>query len=98
MSLTGNISRLTIPKSQGKQPYYDARKASWGDLFPHEPKNGLEIRWRGRSGQSTPAGAESAQDNERDEDEEKDEDDEDDEEFMKNLERFKGTYTLMMPS
>lgn len=31
--------RLTIPKSQGKQPYYDARKSSWGDLFPHPPKN-----------------------------------------------------------
>lgn len=31
--------RLTIPKSQGKQPYYDARKSSWGDMFPHAPKN-----------------------------------------------------------
>lgn len=31
--------RLTIPKSQGKQPYYDARKSSWGDIFPHPPKN-----------------------------------------------------------
>jgi ribosomal protein RSM22 (predicted rRNA methylase) len=31
--------RLTIPKSQGKQPYYDARKSNWGDLFPHESKN-----------------------------------------------------------
>jgi ribosomal protein RSM22 (predicted rRNA methylase) len=31
--------RLTIPKSQGKQPYYDARKSNWGDLFPHKPKN-----------------------------------------------------------
>ena len=35
----GKIMRLTIPKSQGKQPYYDARKSSWGDLFPHPPKN-----------------------------------------------------------
>jgi len=33
------IMRMTIPKSQGKQPFYDARKSSWGDLFPHEPKN-----------------------------------------------------------
>ncbi|KAG6911344.1 hypothetical protein DXG01_001015 [Tephrocybe rancida] len=33
------IMRLTIPKSQGKQAFYDARKASWGDLFPHRPKN-----------------------------------------------------------
>jgi ribosomal protein RSM22 (predicted rRNA methylase) len=31
--------RLIIPKSQGKQEYYDARKSSWGDLFPHPPKN-----------------------------------------------------------
>lgn len=31
--------RLTIPKSQGKQPFYDARKSSWGDIFPHTPKN-----------------------------------------------------------
>ncbi|CAA7264757.1 unnamed protein product [Cyclocybe aegerita] len=36
---TGKIMRLTIPKSQGKQPYYDARKSSWGDIFPHPPKN-----------------------------------------------------------
>ncbi|KAF5332576.1 hypothetical protein D9611_005065 [Ephemerocybe angulata] len=35
----GKIMRLTIPKSQGKQPYYDARKSSWGDLFPHPSKN-----------------------------------------------------------
>lgn len=31
--------RLTIPKSQGKQPFYDARKSSWGDIFPHPSKN-----------------------------------------------------------
>ena len=36
--------RLTIPKSQGKQPYYDARKSSWGDMFPHEPRNPPQIR------------------------------------------------------
>ncbi|KAG2138665.1 mitochondrial small ribosomal subunit Rsm22-domain-containing protein [Suillus bovinus] len=35
----GKIMRLTIPKSQGKQPFYDARKSSWGDIFPHPPKN-----------------------------------------------------------
>jgi len=35
----GKIMRLTIPKSQGKQPFYDARKSSWGDSFPHPPKN-----------------------------------------------------------
>ncbi|KAF5312896.1 hypothetical protein D9619_002736 [Psilocybe cf. subviscida] len=35
----GKIMRLTIPKSQGKQPFYDARKSSWGDIFPHAPKN-----------------------------------------------------------
>jgi ribosomal protein RSM22 (predicted rRNA methylase) len=36
---SGKIMRLTIPKSQGKQAFYDARKSSWGDIFPHEPKN-----------------------------------------------------------
>ncbi|KAF8240735.1 hypothetical protein L208DRAFT_1231139 [Tricholoma matsutake] len=35
----GKIMRLTIPRSQGKQPYYDARKSGWGDIFPHPPKN-----------------------------------------------------------
>lgn len=35
----GKIMRITIPKSQGKQPFYDARKSSWGDIFPHPPKN-----------------------------------------------------------
>ncbi|BGP39048.1 37S ribosomal protein S22 [Rhodotorula kratochvilovae] len=37
---SGEIERHTIPKSQGRQAYYDARKASWGDSFPHAPKNG----------------------------------------------------------
>lgn len=37
--ITGKIMRLTIPKSQGKQAYYDARKSGWGDIFPHPPKN-----------------------------------------------------------
>jgi ribosomal protein RSM22 (predicted rRNA methylase) len=37
---------MTIPKSQGKQPFYDARKSSWGDLFPHEPKNRPLERFR----------------------------------------------------
>jgi ribosomal protein RSM22 (predicted rRNA methylase) len=41
---TGNIARHTIPKSQGKQAYYDARKSSWGDSFPWEGKNGPQIR------------------------------------------------------
>ncbi|TBU34443.1 Rsm22-domain-containing protein [Dichomitus squalens] len=40
----GQIMRMTIPKSQGKQPYYDARKSSWGDIFPHEPKNPPQLR------------------------------------------------------
>jgi ribosomal protein RSM22 (predicted rRNA methylase) len=41
----GAISRLTIPHSQGKQPYYDARKSSWGDMFPHHPKNKVIVRY-----------------------------------------------------
>jgi ribosomal protein RSM22 (predicted rRNA methylase) len=28
-----SLERLTITKAQGKQAYYDARKASWGDLW-----------------------------------------------------------------
>ncbi|TFK94959.1 Rsm22-domain-containing protein [Polyporus arcularius HHB13444] len=40
----GQIMRMTIPKSQGKQPFYDARKSNWGDLFPHEPKNPPQVR------------------------------------------------------
>ncbi|KAG8834787.1 37S ribosomal protein S22 [Serendipita sp. 399] len=43
----GQIARIVIPKSQGKAEYYDARKSDWGDLFPHEPKNGEAIRKRG---------------------------------------------------
>ena len=38
--------RLTIPKSQGKQAYYDARKSSWGDIFPHPSKNKEVERYR----------------------------------------------------
>jgi ribosomal protein RSM22 (predicted rRNA methylase) len=41
----GKILRMTIPKSQGKQPYYDARKSAWGDIFPHEPKNTPQERY-----------------------------------------------------
>ncbi|KAI5124137.1 hypothetical protein M0805_000948 [Coniferiporia weirii] len=40
----GRIMRMTIPRSQGKQPYYDARKSSWGDIFPHKPKNPPQVR------------------------------------------------------
>lgn len=38
--------RMTVPKSQGKQPYYDARKSFWGDIFPHEPKNPPQERYQ----------------------------------------------------
>jgi ribosomal protein RSM22 (predicted rRNA methylase) len=40
----GEIQRMIIPKSQGKLPYRDARKAMWGDLFPHPPKNKVVTR------------------------------------------------------
>ncbi|KAK1233060.1 37S ribosomal protein S22 [Marasmius sp. AFHP31] len=46
----GKIMRLTVPKSQGKQPFYDARKSNWGDIFPHEPKNKPQERFPPRSG------------------------------------------------
>lgn len=38
--------RMTIPRSQGKQAYYDARKSSWGDIFPHDPKNPPQVRYQ----------------------------------------------------
>lgn len=38
--------RMTIPRSQGKQPFYDARKSSWGDIFPHDPKNPPQERFQ----------------------------------------------------
>lgn len=44
-SPSGKIMRMTIPRSQGKQPFYDARKSSWGDIFPHEPKNRPQERY-----------------------------------------------------
>ena len=40
----GEIQRMVIPKSQGKTPYRDARKAAWGDLFPHTSKNKVITR------------------------------------------------------
>ncbi|KAJ1901674.1 37S ribosomal protein S22 [Kickxella alabastrina] len=35
----GTVERWVFTKSHGKQSYRDARKASWGDLFPHTPKS-----------------------------------------------------------
>lgn len=32
---SGSIDRFTVSKSSGKQIYQDARKATYGDLFPH---------------------------------------------------------------
>ncbi|KAF8604014.1 hypothetical protein BDV93DRAFT_492700 [Ceratobasidium sp. AG-I] len=43
----GSIARMTIPRSQGKQAYHDARKASWGDAFPHAPRIAPQLRTRG---------------------------------------------------
>jgi ribosomal protein RSM22 (predicted rRNA methylase) len=51
--------RMTIPKSQGKQPYYDARKSAWGDIFPHPPKNAPQERHQPisqKNGESAPSG------------------------------------------
>ncbi|KAG7452133.1 Rsm22-domain-containing protein [Guyanagaster necrorhizus] len=42
----GKIVRMTIPRSQGKQEYYDARKSAWGDVFPHEPKKPGQERFQ----------------------------------------------------
>ena len=57
--LVGKIMRLTIPKSQGKQPFYDARKSAWGDIFPHLPKNKPQERHQPKSrgnGEPAPCG------------------------------------------
>lgn len=48
--------RMTIPKSQGKQEYYDARKSSWGDIFPHPPKNPPQVRLLSRDGKTAVKG------------------------------------------
>ncbi|TCD70126.1 37S ribosomal protein S22 [Steccherinum ochraceum] len=49
----GKIMRMTIPKSQGKQPFYDARKSEWGDIFPHAPKNSPQMRFEAQKTQMT---------------------------------------------
>lgn len=52
----GKIERFTIPKSQGKQAYSDARKSTWGDAFPHLSKHGSAVREKGnrKSSQAFP--------------------------------------------
>lgn len=52
---SGKVMRITIPKSQGKQPFYDARKASWGDIFPHAPKNPSQERYQPSVGKTSSA-------------------------------------------
>ncbi|KAJ9101137.1 hypothetical protein QFC21_003355 [Naganishia friedmannii] len=44
---SGSVVRLTVAKSDTKQVYHDARKSSWGDLFPHRPKAAEIERTRG---------------------------------------------------
>ena len=48
--------RMTIPRSQGKQPYYDARKSSWGDIFPHSSKNPPQERKSKKDSESVHSG------------------------------------------
>ena len=43
----GTIQRFVCSKRQGKQVYADARKARWGDAFPHPPGNTPVVRERG---------------------------------------------------
>lgn len=45
--MTGNIERMTTPRSHSKQGYHDARKTYWGDLYPHTPKGKTLVRDRG---------------------------------------------------
>ncbi|KAJ9126064.1 hypothetical protein QFC24_002336 [Naganishia onofrii] len=44
---SGSVVRLTVAKSDTKQIYHDARKSSWGDLFPHRPEAAEIERNRG---------------------------------------------------
>lgn len=46
MFVAGSIQRLTISRSRGKQEFYDARKSSWGDSFPHEPTIPPVLRYK----------------------------------------------------
>lgn len=38
----GELERHVVSKRQGRQIYYDARKSSWGDAFPHTGSQGAE--------------------------------------------------------
>ncbi|EFP80844.2 37S ribosomal protein S22 [Puccinia graminis f. sp. tritici] len=50
-AVSGEIERLTVPRSQGKQAYYDARKTFWGDSWPHGSKNPAIVKdLQGRNG------------------------------------------------
>lgn len=33
------FKRVIVPRSQGKEVFFDARKSKWGDLWPHPPKS-----------------------------------------------------------
>jgi hypothetical protein len=44
-----------LPRSAGRQAYHDARKASWGDLFPHDAGKGTTERVPAASDERTPA-------------------------------------------
>jgi len=50
-AVSGQIERLTVPRSQGKQAYYDARKTFWGDSWPHGSKKPALVKdLQGRNG------------------------------------------------
>ena len=42
-SPAGRLERFVTSKSHGKDEYYDARKSSWGDLWPHSVKTASKI-------------------------------------------------------
>lgn len=62
LCVTGSIVRLTVAKSDTKQVYHDARKSSWGDLFPHRPRATERVRTRGikKLNKITPADEDSS--------------------------------------
>ena len=42
-SSAGKLERFVAAKSHGKAEYQDARKSSWGDLWPHPIKTGSKV-------------------------------------------------------
>lgn len=40
---SGTLERFVVAKSHGNQEFQDARKSSWGDLWPHSVKTASKV-------------------------------------------------------